>query len=76
MTSRKVQAAEYAGGKLVSVLEKDSVFRDKPVTPARLWTRGPLRAFLPEGYPASVTDDYASMCVYVDWINFYTNSQS
>ena len=69
MTSRKIQAAEYAGGRLVSVLERDGVFHDKSVTPAQLWTRGPLRAFLPEGYPASVTDDYASMCVDTCWVN-------
>lgn len=60
MRSQHVQAAESFTGRVVSVMDKDGVFRDKPVMQNQLWAKGPMKAFLPEGYPHSVTADYAS----------------
>ena len=60
MSSRTVQAAEAAAGQIVSVLYDDGVFRDKRPNQTHVWSRKLLLAFLPEGYPHSVTEDYAS----------------
>lgn len=60
MRSQQVQAAESSDGRVVSILYKDGLFHDKPAMRERLWAKGPMKAFLPEGYPGSVTADYAS----------------
>ena len=60
MRSQQVQAAESLDGRVVSVLYKDGAVQDKPGMHIHLWEKGPMKAFLPEGYPASVTADYAS----------------
>lgn len=39
---------------------KDGAIRDKPAVYNQLWAKEPMKAFLPEGYPHSVTADYAS----------------
>ena len=60
MRSQHVQAAESSDGRVVSIMYKDGVFRDKPAMQNHFWAKGPMKAFLPEGYPHSVTADYAS----------------
>ena len=55
-----MQAAEFEAGKLVSVWYNDRGFVDKSGYRSPAWSKGPIGAFLPEGYPASVTSDYAS----------------
>ena len=55
-----MQAAEFEAGKLVFVWYNDRGFVDKSGYRSPAWSKGPIRAFLPEGYPASVTSDYAS----------------
>ena len=60
MSSQHVQAAEALTGRVVSIMYSDGVFRDRPVMQNQLWAKGPMKAFLPEGYPHSVTSDYAS----------------
>ena len=62
MRSQHVQAAESLTGGVVSIMYKDGVFRDKPAVQDQPWAKGPMKAFLPEGYPHSVTADYASTC--------------
>lgn len=60
MRSQQVHAAESSDGRVVSILYKDGLFHDKPAVHKRLWAKVPMKAFLPEGYPGSVTADYAS----------------
>lgn len=63
MRSYQVQAAESSDGRVVSILYRDGTIHDKPPMHKQLWATGPMQAFLPEGYPNSVTADYASMCI-------------
>ena len=63
MRSQQVQAAESMDGRLVSILYKNGAFQDKPGMHIHLWAQGPMKAFLPEGYPDSVTADYASTLI-------------
>lgn len=67
MRSQDVQAVESFTGRVVSVMDKDGVFRDKTAVQNQLWAKGPMKAFLPEGYPYSVTADYASTYTFVDY---------
>ena len=66
MRSQQVQAAECLDGRLVSILYKNGAFQDKPGMHKHLWAQGPMKAFLPEGYPDSVTADYASTHISID----------
>jgi len=60
----QLQAAEFEAGHLLSVWRPDHGFVDKAGYRSPSWSKGPLRAFLPEGYPTSVTEDYASESLF------------
>lgn len=60
MRSQHVLAAESSDGRVVSVMYNDGAFHAKPAMPGHAWAKEPMKAFLPEGYPHSVTADYAS----------------
>ena len=55
-----MQAAEFEAGRLVSIWHPQRGFVDKQGYRPSYGSKGPLRAFLPEGFPDSVTADYAS----------------
>ena len=61
---KQLQAAEFEAGRLLSVWHPDHGFVDKAGYRSPSWSKGPLRAFLPEGYPVSVTEDYASESLF------------